>query len=1223
MRIVIDMQGAQSESRFRGIGCYTMAFAQAVVRNCGEHEVILAVSGLFPETIEPIRAAFDKLLPQKNIRVWYAPGPVLERHMGNDDTRKIAELMREDFIEKLQPDIVHVTSLFEGYIDDAVTSTRNLGQKTIISVTMYDLIPLLNPQQYLDPHPIYKTYYNRKIEELKKADVLLAISEYAKKEIIDSGLVPEYKVFNVSTAIDDSFEKRTYSKDEKLSLNSKFNIKGEFILYTGGADERKNLPRLIEAYALLDEPLRKEHRLVFAGRMPSGDIDRFKAIAKSHGLKSEDILFTGYVEQEELIALYNLCKLYVFPSWHEGFGLPALEAMSCGAPVIGANTTSLPEVIGLDDALFDPMNVSQISRKMKLALTDSDYRKSLCENASNQVGKFSWDITAKKAIETWESFYKSNKLSTKNAVSTERYSLIEKITPYINPIDENRIRDISSHLAHNEGVGIKRQLLLDISELYQRDAATGVQRVVRNYLYHLLNCPPKDFEVLPVYAKQEQGYYYAFDYVEKLLGHQQSKLKNTPIRIQRGDVFFGLDMQHHVQLAHVSTYEQLRQSGVVIKFLVHDLLPIQLSELFKDTDAKELHEKWLRMIAQQDEAICVSKATADAFEEWITTQSVRTKANFQINWVHNGADIDESQLIAETSEETKVLDKLKSRPTFLCVSTIEPRKGQEQILDAFEILWREANFDFNLVFVGQQGWNVDKLVSRLSNHSENGHRLFWLKGINDSYLNRVYQVSTCLLAASINEGFGLSLIEAARHGIPVIARDIPVFKEVAGDAAFYFEGDTGKELSTVIKSWFESYSKGNAPDSSGMKWSTWQESTEKLKVKLIKNNCPQQQLLVDVSEFVKKDAKTGIQRVVREILKHWLVNPPSGYQVVPVYATTDALGYRYAHNFLNEFLEQPHTNEIEDSFVDVWQGDIFVGLDLQHAVISTQFDVLKDWRSRGVKIWFVIYDLLPVLLPQYFPPEASIAHQEWLKVISEFDGVACISNAVANEYKEWLQNQKQDKRLRPIKIKSFPLGVDQQSPLNTKGIPDDGNTVLDAISSSNSFLMVGTIEPRKGHTQVLDAFELLWAEGGKQILVIVGKKGWMVDSLIERLENHDQLGKRLFLIPNCSDEYLERIYENSKCLIAASYGEGFGLPLIEAAKHNLPIIARDIPVFREVAGELAHYFIGNKSVDLYKEINNWCLSFSINEHISSKNMCWNKWKESAENLINIMDGHYD
>jgi len=84
MRIVIDMQGAQTESRFRGIGRYTMSFAQAVVRNGGEHEIILALSGLFPETIEPIRAAFDGMLPQENIRVWHAPGPVREKHPDNE-----------------------------------------------------------------------------------------------------------------------------------------------------------------------------------------------------------------------------------------------------------------------------------------------------------------------------------------------------------------------------------------------------------------------------------------------------------------------------------------------------------------------------------------------------------------------------------------------------------------------------------------------------------------------------------------------------------------------------------------------------------------------------------------------------------------------------------------------------------------------------------------------------------------------------------------------------------------------------------------------------------------------------------------------------------------------------------------------------------------------------------------------------------------------------------
>ncbi|GHZ26237.1 glycosyl transferases group 1 family protein [Vibrio cholerae] len=1218
MRIVIDMQGAQSESRFRGIGCYTMAFAQAVVRNCGEHEVILAVSGLFPETIEPIRAAFDKLLPQNNIRVWYAPGPVLERHTGNDDTRKIAELMREDFIEKLQPDVVHVTSLFEGFIDDAVTSTRNLGQKTIISVTMYDLIPLLNPQQYLDPHPIYKTYYHRKIEELKKADVLLAISEYAKTEIIDSGLVPESKVFNVSTAIDDTFEIRTYSEDEKKSLISKFSIKEEFVLYTGGSDERKNLGRLIKAYSLLNEDIRRSHQLVFAGRMPDSDIQKLKKISKDNGLSTQEIVFTGYVEQNELVALYNLCKLYVFPSWHEGFGLPALEAMSCGAPVIGANTTSLPEVIGLADALFDPMDIIQINQKMLYALTDSSFRTQLCEHATLQTKKFSWDITASKAIEVWENTIvaESRNMYEELSVSDNYQSLLNRIIPYINTYDDQKIKKLSTYLAHNEGVGIKRQLLVDISELYQRDNFTGVQRVVRNYLHQMINHPPVGFDVLPVYATQLQGYYYAFDYIGKINGNTPINVKNAPIRIQRGDVFFGLDMQHHVQLANAYTYEMLRRSGVVVKFLVYDLLPIQLAEFFSDDNAKELHENWLTMIAQQNEAICISKATAEAYGNWLNSKSL-VKTNFRISWVHIGADIEKAKSSLEKNNIESTLDKIKSRTTFLCVSTIEPRKAQEQVLDALELLWKEGK-DFNLVFVGKQGWKVDALAERLDNHSELGERLFWLKGISDSYLERVYESSSCLIAASINEGFGLPLIEAARYNLPVIARNIPVFREVAGDAAYYFDGLSGVQLAEAIDCWMHQNSQGKAPQSSSMKWLTWQESAEKLKVELVKNNYPQQQLLVDVSELVNKDAKTGIQRVVREILKHWLVNPPSGYQVVPVYATTDALGYRYAHNFLNEFLELPHTNEIEDSFVDVWQGDIFVGLDLQHAVISTQFDVLKDWRNRGVKIWFVIYDLLPVLLPQYFPPEANIAHQEWLKVISEFDGVACISNAVANEYKEWLQNQKQDKRLRPIKIKSFPLGVDQQSPLNTKGIPDDGNTVLDAISSSNSFLMVGTIEPRKGHTQVLDAFELLWAEGGKQILVIVGKKGWMVDSLIERLENHDQLGKRLFLIPNCSDEYLERIYENSKCLIAASYGEGFGLPLIEAAKHNLPIIARDIPVFREVADINALYFSSENCLNILAIIKEWECLYENDRNPKSDSIILNTWDNSANMLIEIV-----
>src|SRR5215475_14506176 len=107
MRIVIDMQGAQTESRFRGIGRYTMSLSQAIARRRGEHEIILALNGLFPDTIEPIRAAFDGLLPQENIRVWYAPGPVRECQPGNDSRREAAECIREAFLASLAPDEIH------------------------------------------------------------------------------------------------------------------------------------------------------------------------------------------------------------------------------------------------------------------------------------------------------------------------------------------------------------------------------------------------------------------------------------------------------------------------------------------------------------------------------------------------------------------------------------------------------------------------------------------------------------------------------------------------------------------------------------------------------------------------------------------------------------------------------------------------------------------------------------------------------------------------------------------------------------------------------------------------------------------------------------------------------------------------------------------------------------------------------------------------------------
>ncbi|SVE00030.1 uncharacterized protein METZ01_LOCUS452884, partial [marine metagenome] len=167
MRIVIDMQGAQTVSRFRGIGRYTLNFAKALVRNRGRHEIYLALNGLFTETIEPIRFAFDELLPQENIRVFSASGPVSEINFGNKSHRQVSEFLREAFLESLNPDIIHICSLFEGYLDDAVTSIGLLGMATPVSVTFHDLIPLLNYEHYLEQNKTFLAYYNSKLAFLR------------------------------------------------------------------------------------------------------------------------------------------------------------------------------------------------------------------------------------------------------------------------------------------------------------------------------------------------------------------------------------------------------------------------------------------------------------------------------------------------------------------------------------------------------------------------------------------------------------------------------------------------------------------------------------------------------------------------------------------------------------------------------------------------------------------------------------------------------------------------------------------------------------------------------------------------------------------------------------------------------------------------------------------------------------------------------------------------
>ena len=183
------------------------------------------------------------------------------------------------------------------------------------------------------------------------------------------------------------------------------------------------------------------------------------------------------------------------------------------------------------------------------------------------------------------------------------------------------------------------------------------------------------------------------------------------------------------------------------------------------------------------------------------------------------------------ADAPQTLAKLTARPSFLMVGTLEPRKGYRHIIDAFTRLWLGGE-DVNLVIVGKIGWNMEGLVRRLQSHQELGKRLIWLQGVSDEYLERIYADSTVLIAASEGEGFGLPIIEAAQHGLPVVLRDIPVFREVAGDAGFYFSGRSAEDTAQCLKNWLALYQAGTHPKSGSLAYQSWEQSVQQIRTVL-------------------------------------------------------------------------------------------------------------------------------------------------------------------------------------------------------------------------------------------------------------------------------------------------------------------------------------------------------------------------------------------------------
>src|SRR5690348_15800536 len=394
MRVVVDLQACQSHaSRNRGIGRYSLALLKAMLQQASGDEVWVALNGELPGTIEPLRAALDDLIPQSRIVVWRAVSGFSAELPANDWRRNAAAQVRQSFLESLAPDVVHVSSWFEGFIDDTLTSPGVSTPRYQTAVTLYDLIPLVHDKIYLG-HPRLREWYLRKTEELERADLLLGISAHTCREAMERLALPPERIANISAAIDPLFHTVNLAADNRAALRARLGLLRPFLMYTGGIDPRKDIEGLIHAYARLPAALRRTRQLAIVCHASAEYIECVQRIGAGAGLLSDELVLTGYVSDEDLVALYNLCEAFVFPSWHEGFGLHLIEAITCGAPVIAANTSSIPEVVGCVAALFEPRSTRAMAEKIEHVLSDASFREHMREHGLRQAKLFSWERCA-------------------------------------------------------------------------------------------------------------------------------------------------------------------------------------------------------------------------------------------------------------------------------------------------------------------------------------------------------------------------------------------------------------------------------------------------------------------------------------------------------------------------------------------------------------------------------------------------------------------------------------------------------------------------------------------------------------------------------------------------------------------------------------------------------------------------------------------------------------
>lgn len=386
LHICIDIRSLETDNRFRGHGYYIANLVSNILTLDKNNKYSFLVydkkNPLYEAIINRGFQVFQVNRPKIRPRLWWL-----------SDQIKIPAL-----IKRISPDIF--------VAPDTNLPLMIVGSKKIkTAVIIHDLILLVLKDEYRLPLDRYLDFH-LKMAAAKKASAILTSSEYSKKDIEKHLKVSTDKVKCIYGASDKSFSRATDA--EILELKKKYNINKRYIMTVGdyyGSDPRKNYLFLIDSFAQFIKQKNDDFILLFVGKCGGKNNEHSKILARAKELGvSERIEFTDFVSDKDLAGFYSDSEAFVYPTKYEGFGLPILQAMSCGCPVIAARNTSIPEVSGVAAELFVTNDEESFSRALQSVLgKKKDYRKLGYEN----VKRFSWAQTAQEFIKFMSEFSKS------------------------------------------------------------------------------------------------------------------------------------------------------------------------------------------------------------------------------------------------------------------------------------------------------------------------------------------------------------------------------------------------------------------------------------------------------------------------------------------------------------------------------------------------------------------------------------------------------------------------------------------------------------------------------------------------------------------------------------------------------------------------------------------------------------------------------------------------